>query len=87
MASWKEFKSEMAQAWKDFEREIRMKIASLEFQQENQDDKNLIKMLIIILMVVQVDPYLHSSIEMFVFCLITLNLIALLTEGFAAEHS
>ena len=76
MASWKEFKSEMAQAWKDFESEIRINKASLEFQQENQDDKNLIKMLIIILMVVQVDPYLHSSIEMFVFCLITLNLIA-----------
>ena len=87
MASWKEFKSEMAQAWKDFESEIRINKASLEFQQENQDDKNLIKMLIIILMVVQVDPYLHSSIEMFVFCLITLNGIALLTEGFAGEHS
>ena len=64
----------MVQAFKDFE-------------SENQDDKNLIKFLIIILTVVQVDPYLHLSIEMFVFCLITLNLIALLTEGFAGEHS
>ena len=77
----------MAQAWKEFESEIRINKASLEFQQENHDDKNLIKMLIIILMVVQVDPYLHSSIEMFVFCLKTLNGIALLTEGFAGEHS
>ena len=77
----------MAQAWKEFESEIRINKASLEFQQENHDDKNLIKMLIIILMVVQVDPYLHSFIEMFVFCLITLNGIALLTEGFAGEHS
>ena len=64
----------MVQAFKDFE-------------SENQDDKNLIKFLIIILTVVEVDPYLHLSIEMFVFCLITLNLIALLTEGFAGEHS
>ena len=64
----------MVQAFKDFE-------------SENQDDKNLIKFLIIILTVVQVDPYLHLSIEIFVFCLITLNLIALLTEGFAGEHS
>ena len=43
----------MAQAWKDFESEIRIKKASLEFQQENQDDKNLIKFLIIILTVIQ----------------------------------
>ena len=64
----------MVQAFKDFE-------------SENQDDKNLIKFLIIILTVVEVDPYLHLSIEMFVFCLITLNLIALLTEDFAGEHS
>ena len=77
----------MAQAFNDFESEFRMKKVSLEFQQENQDDKNLIKFLIIMLTVIQVDPYLHLSIEMFVFCLITLNLIALLTEGFAGEHS
>ena len=77
----------MAQAWKDFESEIRIKIASLEFQQENQDDKNLIRFLIIILTVIQVDPYLHLSIEMFVYCLITLNMLALLTEGFGGGYS
>ena len=77
----------MAQAFKDFESEIRMKKVSQEFQQENQDDKNLIKFLIIMLTVIQVDPYLHLSIEMFVFCLITLNLIALLTEVFTGEYS
>ena len=69
-ASWSEFKPEMAQALKDLEKneksEIQMKIATLDFQQENQDDKNLIKFLIIILTVI------------FVVCLITLNLLALM---------
>ena len=69
----------MAKALKDLEKndnsKIQMKIATLEFQQENQDDKNVIKFLIIILAVI------------FVCCLITLNLLALLTEGFGDEHS
>ena len=69
----------MAKALKDLEKndhsEIQMKIATLEFQQENQDDKNVIKFLIIILAVI------------FVCCLITLNLLALLTEGFGGGHS
>ena len=69
----------MAQALKDLEKndksEIQMKIATLEFQQENQDDKNVIKFLIIILTVI------------FVCCLITLNMLALLTEGFGGRHS
>ena len=69
----------MAQALKHLEKndksEIQMKIATLEFQQENQDDKNVIKFLIIILTVI------------FVCCLITLNMLALLTEGFGGGHS
>ena len=69
----------MAKALKDLEKndtsKIQMKIATLEFQQENQDDKNVIKFLIIILAVI------------FVCCLITLNLLALLTEGFGGGHS
>ena len=69
----------MAQALKDLEKndksEIQMEIATLEFQQENQDDKNVIKFLIIILTVI------------FVCCLITLNMLALLTEGFGGGHS
>ena len=69
----------MAQALKNFEKndksEIQMKIATKEFEQENQDEKNVIKFLIIILTVI------------FVCCLITLNLLALLTEGFGDEHS
>ena len=69
----------MAKALKDLEKndhsEIQMKIATLEFEQENQDDKNVIKFLIIILAVI------------FVCCLITLNLLALLTEGFGGGHS
>jgi len=69
----------MAQALKDLEKndksEIQMKIATLEFQQENQDDKNVIKFLIIILTVI------------FVCCLITLNMLSLLTEGFGGVHS
>ena len=60
----------MAQALKDLEKkeksEIQMKIATLDFQQENQDDKNVLKFLIIILTVI------------FVVCLITLNLLALM---------
>ena len=60
----------MAQALKDLENndksEILMKIATLEFQQENQDDRNVLKFLIIILTVI------------FVVCLITLNLLALM---------
>ena len=69
----------MAKALKDLEKndtsKIQMKIATLEFQQENQDDKNVINFLIIILAVI------------FVCCLITLNLLALLTEGFGGGHS
>lgn len=64
----------MAQALKDLEKndksEILMERAKLEFQQENQADKNVIIFLIIILSII------------FIFCLITLNLLALLTEGF-----
>ena len=69
----------MAQALKDLEKndksEIQMKMATLEFQQENQDDKNVIKFLIIILAVI------------FVCCLTTLNLLALLSEGFGCGYS
>ena len=69
----------MAKALKDLEKndnsKIQMKIATLEFQQENQDDKNVIKFLIIILAVI------------FVCCLITLNMLALLTEGFGGGYS
>ena len=63
----------MAQALKDLEKndksEIQMKIAILEFQQENQDDKNVLKFLIIILTVI------------FIVCLITLNLLALMVPS------
>ena len=73
------FKPEMAQALKDLEKnvtsEIQMKISTLEFEQENQDDKNVIKFLIIILTVI------------FVCCLVTLNMLALLTEGFGGGHT
>ena len=69
----------MARALKDLENndksEMQLKIATLEFQQENQDDKNVIKFLIIILAVI------------FVCCLITLNMLALLTEGFGGGYS
>ena len=69
----------MAQALKDLEKndksEILMERAKLEFQQENQADKNVIIFLIIILSII------------FIFCLITLNLLALLTEGFSGRYS
>ena len=72
-ASLSEFKPEMAQALKDLEKndksEIQMKIATLEFQQENQDVKNVLKFLIILLTVI------------FVVCLITLNLLALMNPS------